>query len=130
MAYTYRPCRKRIYLTDDEYSGRYLQILFKKEEPDYLTCQYDEEQIKNFQKSDNIHKLDSWNKYTLAAEGHYLQIWVTSNWNMIFPFSGEGDSLIDEDNAIINSENKENKMFEDSQSYGSIDTNPDTHRDF
>ena len=49
--------------------------------------------ITDQQRTPRLPRFFAWFNYKLMAEGHYTQIWATSNWNMLLPFIGEGNTL-------------------------------------
>lgn len=92
----------------------------------YTYTKIEEEKVyKEAQKSENMERF-YWRDYKLLAEGHYIQIYSTPNWQMLLPFSGEG-ALLEESHIYNTDETFSQFMDEDSDT--SVPTVPDTHRD-
>lgn len=130
--FTYRPARKRIFISHKQKEQQYLKELACG--LDYMwwleksstTEKQIEAWIVHGQKTPLLPFSFKWyKKYTLLAEGHYTQIWAHHNWNMMLPFIGEGDQI--NPMHIMNTEYDEQDPNTDPGSPQSIDS---THRDF
>ena len=122
--HTYRPARKRIFITQRTVQHGYLKKLSCKQEIDFGTLQnLSNEDICTAQKTPLLPASFRWENYKLLAEGHYLQIWSHQNWHMLLPFSGEGDTLLRLEDIM----NSEEQIDTKPGSPVSIDS---THRDF
>ena len=132
-SHTYRPARKRIFISHRPNDQTLLETAVKIEDHINFSSLYWLHEtnpdtilgvIKAQQKTPDLPIHFPWFEYKLMAEGHYTQIWTTTNWDMLLPFVGEGNTL--EQQHINNNEEtpwpfSEDENMQDSQS--DLDTN-------
>ena len=122
--HTYRPARKRIFISQRLEQQKYLQSLACQREINFaILTNTTTDHIANAQKTPVLPENFRWENYKLLAEGHYIQIWSHQNWHMMLPFSGDSDTIFSLDDII----NSEEQLDTDPDSPVSIDS---THRDF
>ena len=104
-SHTYRPSRKRIFISGKPNEQELLEMAVKNEEHiNFSSLRWLHKQgtieintfkamITEQQSTPRLPRFFAWFNYRLMAEGHYTQIWTTSNWNMLLPFIGEGNTL-------------------------------------
>ncbi|KAI3806347.1 hypothetical protein L1987_22246 [Smallanthus sonchifolius] len=137
--HTYRPARKRIFISHRNSTNNYLKNLAVQTEiqlselywVDNLASLSSKDKQKDTKYFISLHQKTPalppnfhWYCYHLLAEGHYVQIWSFKNWNMLLPFIGEGESL--QLNHIIDQDD----YYRNPDDFSDTDTIPDTHRDF
>ncbi|GJQ93600.1 hypothetical protein Tco_0004739 [Tanacetum coccineum] len=142
---TYRPARKRIYISHKIEEQDYLQAFSIKNNIEFSELYWiensedllpEKQMISDSKGKDTNYFIQRnqhtpilpakfpWYKYKLLAKGHYMQIWSHNNWNMFLPFVGEGTEL--ELQHIRNSEDD----IELDTDLGSPQLIDSTHRDF
>lgn len=130
-SYTYRPSRKRIFVSHKVSEQKYLKSLacltnlcFDHLKLNNKNSNIIETWIIHGQETPKLPNFFAWKDYKLLAEGHYTQIWSHYNWDMLLPFVGDSTSFSTTD--IINSDLTDTGP-DSPVSPVSIDS---THRDF
>jgi len=130
-SYTYRPARKRVFISHRIGEQKYLRKLacstdlcFDHMKEFNTNRDTTEQWVLQGQETPKLPVSFKWNDYKLLAEGHYIQIWSHYNWDMYLPFIGESHICpID----INNREYPDPDQEETASSPVSIES---THRDF
>jgi len=136
-SYTYRPPRKRVFVTHRRSyrdHSHYLQTLAITQEINFANLPWmDKKETESLNFNEFITRNQftpvlpesfRWENYSLLGEGHYIQIYAHTNWKMLLPFVGEGESL--ELHHIVNNDNEDNSP----NSPASPVSIESTHRDF